>query len=135
SVQVLDKEIEKQAFAETFLSRGAVATVEDLVEYFKPALMVAAEKTVAPQPAERWLGEESRPTLLEALRKAAQPLECDARLKLLPPFELFAESESLARERMEQMQRRLTERRASDQLQHVQRATELLKQFQALRAS
>src|SRR2546423_5461313 len=48
SVQVLDKEIERAAFAETFLSRSAVATADDLLEYFRPALVAAAEKTVAP---------------------------------------------------------------------------------------
>src|SRR6185295_957532 len=52
---------------------------------------------------------------------------------LLPPFEVTVESPTVQREKIEAMQRTLAERRAAGQAQHVQRATELLKQFQAMR--
>jgi hypothetical protein len=135
TVQALDKPIERGAFAETFLSTRASVTADDLVEHFHPALKLAASRITPTASAEQWLNETTKDQLLQAIRQAADPLEFDSGLKLLPPFDVVVESDSLHRERMEQMQRKVAERRAAGQLEHVQRSADLLKQFQTLQAS
>jgi hypothetical protein len=71
--------------------------------------------------------------LIEALRDAAKPIAFSSGVELLPPFDVTVESQTLHREKLEDMQRRLAEKRAQGHAQHIQRATELLKQFQSLR--
>ncbi|HEX8522207.1 MAG TPA: hypothetical protein VF669_08115 [Tepidisphaeraceae bacterium] len=133
SASVLEKPIERRAFVETFLTAQAAVTVDDLVEHFSPALRRAAEKLTATQPAHAWLDGASRDLLLNALRGAATPIEFDSGLKLMAPFDLVVESDSFQQERLESARRQAAERRAAEQVQHVQRATEMLKQFTALR--
>ncbi len=135
TVKVLEKPIERRAFAETFLSTRPSVTADDLIEHFQPALKLAVSRITPTAIAEQWLDEISKDQLLQALRQAADPLEFDSGLKLLPPFDVVVESDSLHREHIEQMQRKVAERRAAGQLEHVQRSAELLKQFQILRTS
>ena len=135
SVELADNEIDRRVFAETFLSTRSSVTEKDLVEHFTPALRTALAHNTAQRPAEQWMLASAHEELSRAVRKAAEPLEFDAGLKLLAPFELTCESDSLKREQVEQMQRNLAEKRAAGQLQHVQHSAELLKQFQALRQS
>ena len=133
SVELAENAIDRRVFAETFLSTRPAVTDTDLVEHFTPSLRTALAHNTPSAPAEHWLLPESRAALASILRQAAQPLEFDCGLKLLGPFELTTESDSVKRAKVEQMQRDLAEKRAEGQLQHVQRSTELLKQFQALR--
>jgi hypothetical protein len=133
SVQVLDNAIERRAFAETFLSTKTTVTADDLIAHFQPALRIAASRITPTQTAQHWIDANSNDALVQALRQAADPIEFDSGLKLLPPFDLVVESDTLHRERLDHIQREATERRAAGQLQHVQHSTELLKQFQSLR--
>ena len=135
SIQALDNPIERQALVETFLSTRSSVTADDLVEHFHPTLRLAASRITPQKTAAQWIDDSTHADLLDALRKAADPLEFDAGLKLLPPLEIVLESDTLQRERIEQMQRKVAERRAAGQIEHVQRASELLKQFQQLRQS
>jgi hypothetical protein len=56
-------------------------------------------------------------------------------VELLAPFSVEVTSPSLQQERLEQMQRTVAERKAADRAGHFQRATELLKQWDALKAA
>lgn len=135
SVQVAESAIDRRVFAETFLSTRSVVTDRELIEHFAPALRIAAAASTLARPAEAWLSGESQAELKRVIRQAASAVEFDCGVKLLAPFELTAESDSLKRERIERTQRELAEKRAAGQLQHVQRAGELIKQFQALKQS
>jgi hypothetical protein len=135
SVELADSAIDRRVFAETFLSTRAVVTDREMVEHFAPALRGAVASATVAKNAEQWLKGDAQEELKHVIRGAAGPIEFDCGVKLLGPFELTAESDSLKRERVEQMQRELAEKRAAGQLQHVQRAGELIKQFAALKQS
>jgi hypothetical protein len=135
AAQVLTNSIERRAFAETFLGTRTTTTADDLIQYFAPAMRTALAQTTLARPAEQWLDAALADELIEALRQAASPREFDAGLKLLAPFELVAQSPSLERERLEQMERDASERRAEGQLAHLQRSAQLLREFQELRAA
>ena len=132
-VTALDSSVEKQMLTEAFLSDHDAVSVDDVLSHFTPALRDAASRAIAGQQAEYWLNESSRAELLEALRGAAKPVAFNCGVELTAPFELSVESPTLQREKLETMQRKLAERRAAGQVEHVQRAAELLKQFQSLR--
>ncbi|MEA2735864.1 MAG: hypothetical protein QOE14_2315 [Humisphaera sp.] len=132
-IAALDTAVERQMLSEAFLSDRDTVSADDVAAHFSPALREAASRAIAKQQAEYWLSDASRPALLETLRTAAKPVAFHCGVELLPPFELSVESPTLQREKLEAMQRKLAERRAAGQAEHVQRAAELLKQFQSLR--
>ena len=133
SVQALDEPAERAMLAETFLSDRDVLLSSDVATHFSTALREAAARRVAGSDAEHWLDESNRGAIVEVLRNAANPVAFASGVELLPPFDLTVESPTLQREQIEAMQRKLTERRAAGQAEHVQRAAELLRQFQSLR--
>ena len=132
-IVALDTGVERQMLTEAFLSDRDAVSADDVLAHFSPALRDAAARAVARQPAEHWIGNASRPELIEVLRAAAKPVAFHCGVELMPPFEVSVESPTLQREKLETMKRKLAERRAAGQVEHVQRAAEMLKQFQALR--
>jgi hypothetical protein len=132
-IAALDTPVERQMLSEAFLSDKDAISADGVLAHFAPAFGDAATRAIAKQQAEYWLNESSRPELLETLRAAAKPVAFNCGVELLPPFELSVESPTLQREKLETMQRKLAERRAAGQVEHVQRAAEMLKQFQTLR--
>jgi hypothetical protein len=133
AMQALDERAEREMLAETFLSRSEVVTIEDVVGHFSDPLRDALARLIATQPGDHWLLESSQAAVIEALRGAAKPVAFNCGIELLAPFEVSIESPTLQRQRIEEMQRKLAERRAAGQVEQVQRAAELLKQFQSLR--
>jgi hypothetical protein len=132
-IAALDTHVERQMLTEAFLSDRDAVSADDVLGHFSAALRAAAARAIAKQPAEYWLNDSSRPELIETFRAAAKPVAFNCGVELLPPFELSVESPTLQREKLETMQRKLAERRAAGQVEHVQRAAEMLKQFQTLR--
>lgn len=132
-IAALDSAVERQMLSEAFLSGRDAVSADEVLAHFSLALRDAAARAIAQQPAEHWLNDPSRAGLIEALRAAAKPVAFQCGVELMPPFELAVESPTLQREKLEAMQRKLAERRAAGQVEHVQRAAELLKQFEALR--
>jgi hypothetical protein len=53
----------------------------------------------------------------------------------MPPFAIDVESPSLQRDKLEAIQRARAEERAAEQVEHLRRAGELLRQFQSIRES
>src|SRR5688500_9754951 len=133
SALALTDRAEREMLAETFLTDKTIATADDVAAHFSPALRDAAARAIKTQPAEHWTTDPARNDLIAALREAAKPIAFACELDVLPPFDIAIESHSLQREKLEAMQRRLVEKRTEGQAQHVQRAAELLKQFQSLR--
>lgn len=133
-VTALEREVDRNMLAEAFLSNRDSVDADDVMAHFSPALRDAAGRVIETQPAEHWLsGGTSRQALLDALRAAAKPVAFNCGVELVAPFELTLASPTVEREKIESMQRKLAERRAAGQAEHVQRAAELLKQFQSLR--
>jgi hypothetical protein len=132
-LRALDEKVERQMLAEAFLSDRQSVSADDVAAHFSTPLRDALARLVAHQPAEHWIADAQKKELVEALRAAAKPVAFNCGVELLPPFEAAIESPTLQREKIEQMQRKLAERRAAGQAEHVQRAAELLRQFQSLR--
>jgi hypothetical protein len=132
-LRALDEKVERQMLAEAFLSDRQAVTADDVAAHFSTPLRDGLAPLVTRQPAEHWVADAQKKELIETVRAAAKPVAFNCGVELLPPFDLAAESPTLQRERIEQMQRKLAERRAAGQAEHVQRAAELLKQFQSLR--
>src|SRR4051812_22094188 len=133
TVHALDERAEREMLAEMFLSDRDVATIENIVDHFATPLRDALARMIATRAVETWLAEASHAQIVEALRAAAKPIAFACGVELLPPFEVTIESPTLQREQLESMQRRLAEKRSAGQVEHVQRATELLRQFTTLR--
>jgi hypothetical protein len=71
--------------------------------------------------------------MTEALQAAARPVAFGCGVELLPPFNLDLQSPTYQRQRLRSMQQTLAEQQTAGQIEHVQRAAELLKQFQQIR--
>jgi hypothetical protein len=132
SVQVRPEAAEQQMLAEVFLNNGSSLWAEAVVAHFQPALRSAIAQICGVKPAGESIGINNH-QLVEALRIAGERLAFSCGLEILPPFELDVQSPSLEQQRLETMQRTLAEQRAAGQMEHFQRATDLLKQFEAIR--
>src|SRR5204863_8166921 len=72
---------------------------------------------------------------IESLRAAAKASAFSSGLEILPPFDLSLESPTFQSQKVEEMERTLAERRVAGQVEHFERASKLLKQFQELRTA
>jgi hypothetical protein len=134
SARALASEAEQRMFAEVFLAGRKVTTARDVVEHFRSALRTAAASACKDIPADALVDGEPA-AVLQALRAAADRVAFSCGLELLPPFQLRMQSPTLEKQRVEAMQRNLAEQRAAGQLEHLQRASELLRQFESIRQS
>ncbi len=132
SVQVLSDAAEQQMLAEVFLNNGNSLWAEGVIAHFQPPLRAAVAQTCGVRPAIEIVGINNQ-QLTEAIRSAAQRVAFSCGLEILPPFDLDVQSPSLEHQRIEKMQRTLAEQRAAGQMEHFQRATDLLKQFESIR--
>ncbi|HEV8608022.1 MAG TPA: hypothetical protein VGQ99_21985 [Tepidisphaeraceae bacterium] len=132
SLKVLPEPAEQQMLAEVFLNDGNSIWAEAVIAHFQPALRAAIAQVCGVRPAVQSVGTNVH-DLTEALRTAAQRVAFSCGLELLPPFDLDVQSPSLEHQRLEAMQRSLAEQRAAGQMEHFQRATDLLKQFESIR--
>src|ERR1051325_5262753 len=132
SVRALPEQAEQQMLAEVFLTNGNSIWAEAVVAHFQPALRAAIAQACGVKPATQSVGT-GRNDIVESLRTAGARVAFSCGLEMLAPFDLDIQSPSLERQRLESMQRTLAEQRATGQLEHFQRASELLKQFEAIR--
>jgi hypothetical protein len=134
SVRVADNVADRRMFAEVFRSHESV-TSEVLSQHFQRILLAAAAGLAAQSKAAEVVGssDAQHQQWIAALREAANPVAFAAGLELLAPFQLDIESPTLQRQRLEEIARARAEARTAGQAQQLQRASELLKQFQELR--
>lgn len=135
SVQALDAPAEKKILGEVFLARSVLVRPEDVVQHFAPTLQSGAAAAVAKCNASEIAGVSSPPPLLEALKKAATKAAFNCGMEVKAPFSVEVASKTLDQARVEELHRSIAERRAAGQVEHFQRAADLLKQFNAIRAS
>ncbi|MGH7214174.1 MAG: hypothetical protein ACREIT_05370 [Tepidisphaeraceae bacterium] len=136
SARALDEPTERKMLEETF-GRGASQklTTAHVADHFRPALRATAAKTASGKTVEQWLAERAKEELITALRTRAHAVAFACGLEILPPYHLDLDSPSFQQQKLDVMQQQLAERRAAGQVQHFQRAAELLKQFHGLRES
>ncbi|HEX2973584.1 MAG TPA: hypothetical protein VHP11_14715, partial [Tepidisphaeraceae bacterium] len=134
SLRALNEAAERKMLAETFLGKTSVLTTEGVVAQFQPVLRAAAAAACQKRSAAEWVDADPK-DLIEAIRAAGNRLAFSSGLEVLPPFQVDFDSPTLERQRLETMQRSLVEQRTAGQLEHFQRAAELLKQFEAIRQS
>jgi len=135
SVRALDDATERRMLEEVFLSERPAVTTEDVAAQLAPALHSAADKAASARPAADWLADATKQSMIDALAAAGKAVAFTCGIELLPPFHLDLESPSFQQQKLQAMERQLAERRAAGQVQHFQRAAELLKQFQEIRAA
>jgi hypothetical protein len=137
SVAAVPENIERRMLAEVLLADRDTLTADDIAAHFLPALQPAAAGIVANLPVEELLTPDTRArgTLLDALKTAAKPVAFACGLELLAPFALEFQSDSFQRQKLRSMQQTLMEQQRTGEIQHLERAAELLKKFEGIRRS
>lgn len=133
SVRAVNEPAERKVLGEVFLSRKATANVDDVIAHFAPTIQTAAANAAGSKKVEEWLADDAKQSMADVLRKAADKVAFNSGLELLPPFQVDIESPSFQQQKLEQLERNLSEQRVAGQVEHFERAAGLLKQFDALR--
>lgn len=134
-VRALSAPADRQMLEEVFLSGSPVLRSEAVVEHFQPAMRAAAAGVCQARGAVDLMVNGGNSPIDFVIREAANKVAFTCGLEIVPPYEIQMMSPTLERGRIEAMQRTLAEQRAAGQLEHFQRAGELLKQFHAIRQS
>ncbi len=137
SVCAVQEDIERRMLAEVLLADRAVLTQDDIALHFMPALQSAAAEAAQQFPAPALLAPDSnaREALLAALKAAARPVAFACGLEMLAPFAFEFQSESFQRQKLRSMQQTLIEQQRTGEIEHLERAADLLKRFEAIRRS
>jgi hypothetical protein len=118
---------------EVLLDGRPALTAGHLSAHFERPLRAALTNILETRPIAETLSESGRGDIIETLKSAAHPVAFASGVEVLPPFHLDLESPSFQQQRLREMQRGMAEREQAGQVEHFQRAAELLKQFQVLR--
>lgn len=135
SVQGLSDPTERRMMEEVLLQGGQSVTGETVVAHFSPSLRGAAERIAEARPVAALLDDDGKRSIADALRAAGDSVAFACGIELLPPFHVEAESPSVQQQRLRAMQRAAAEQQAAGQIEGIQRAGDLLRQFQTLRQS
>ena len=135
SARALPDPSERRMLEEVLLGSRYSLNDADVADHFEPALGAAAAKTSQSHTAAEWTGNNLSGEMIDVLRSAGRSVAFACGVELLPPFEIDIQSPTYQRQRLRARQQALAEEEAAGQIQHVQRATELLKQFHAMRDS
>ncbi|HEX8915172.1 MAG TPA: hypothetical protein VF796_22665 [Humisphaera sp.] len=107
---------------------------EDVQRYLSATLRSAAVAAAAGKGIEAWLNDPAaRDTLAAALKTAADRAAFSCGLEVLAPAQVELESPSFEQKRLADLQRKLSEQEAAGRVEHFNRATELLRQFEGIR--
>ena len=135
SARALPDATERKMLEEVLLGSRYALTDHDLAAHFEPTLVPIAAGVCEKHTAAEWSGEDFKPQLVQALRAAADAVAFGCGVELLPPFQIELQSPTYQRQRLRTMQQSLAEQHTAGQMEHAQRAAELLKQFQSIRAA
>src|SRR5437867_4524392 len=133
SVRGLPDPTERRMLQEVLLQGRKSVADHDLADHFTKALKAAAQKVAESKAVNDLLSEDGKRPLVDALRAAAGPLAFACGVELLPPFHVEIESPTLQQHRQRSMERAMAEQTTAAQIEHLQRARELFKQFQEMR--
>jgi hypothetical protein len=133
SARALPDSTERRMLEEVLLGSRYALTDEDVAAHFELGLSAAAAKAAEKHTAAEWTGEQFKTEMIDALQLAAKPIAFGCGIELLSPFQVDLQSPTYQRQRLRTMQQTLAEQQTAGQMQHVQRAAELLRQFQSIR--
>lgn len=136
SVRAIPESAERRMLEEVLLDHRPAVTVNDISAHFAGALRAAAARVAQQHAASAWVSDVSHQReLIEALKTSAASVAFACGLEVLPPYQATVSSPSFERQRLRQMQQTLAEQQAAGQVEHFQRAADLMRQFESLRAA
>src|SRR4051812_2228348 len=135
SVRALPDPIEQRTLAEVLLGGRSSLRTDDVAAHFAPTLKAAAASTAKAKGAEVWLAPENRGELVDALKAAAAKVAFACGLEVLAPYDVELESRSYQQQKLLEVERALAQKKAAGQVEQLNRAGDLLKKFQDIRAS
>ncbi|MBC8107451.1 MAG: hypothetical protein H7Z14_12735 [Anaerolineae bacterium] len=135
SVRVAENASDRRLLGEVLLADRNTLTRENVAAHLAHQVRARVESFLHDRPAVDVLSGPARDELLSAIRSVADAAAFACGLIVLPPYQLDLQSNSVQREKIEQMQRVRAEERSADQVEHLRRAGDLLKQFQSVRES
>jgi hypothetical protein len=135
SARALPDPTERKMLEEVLLGSRYALTDDDLAAHFERTLNPVAATVGEKHTAAEWSGEEFKPELIQAVRSVADRVAFGCGVELLPPFQVELQCPSYQRQRLRSMQQTLAEQHTAGQMEHAQRAAELLKQFQSIRTA
>ncbi|HWE04673.1 MAG TPA: hypothetical protein VG326_19865 [Tepidisphaeraceae bacterium] len=134
-VRAVPDRAERRMLEELLLDGRPAVFAEDVARHFMPALRGAATRIAQAHDARQWVEiDQPRLELIDALKAAALPVAFACGVEMLPPYSADFQSPTFERERVRALQQAQAEKQAAGQVENLHRASELLKQFQALRA-
>jgi hypothetical protein len=133
SVAALPDPTEQKMLREVLLEWRQSVTDETIVAHFTPALRAAADRIAESRTVAVMLDDEGKRALADALKTAGNPVAFACGVEMVPPLLVEAESPTLRQQRLHAVQRSLAEQQAAGHMEHLQRAGDLLKQFQSIR--
>jgi hypothetical protein len=133
SVTALSEPSERRMLEEVFLHRGRAVTAEAVIAHFLPGLRAAAGQIASKHSAAEWVDGDLKQAMIEPLEKAAKDIAFTAGVDIRAPYDVAFESPTYKSQKIEEMERTLAERRVAGQVEHFERASRLLKQFEELR--
>jgi hypothetical protein len=134
-VSAVDSRADRQMLIDALLTERDAATSQDVAEYLGPSLRDTAQRSCAKQTVEEILADAGQRALSDALLTAAKAQAFVSGLEIAAPMSVTLDSPSLRRQQAEEAARQAAARRAQAQLESLQRAGGLLKEFVALRQS
>ena len=137
SVRAVQDSVERRMLAEVLLAERPVLAADDVAAHFLQTLQPAAADVAQQFPVEDFLAAkgQARSALLDKLKSAATSVAFACGLEVLAPFSLEFASGSFQKQRLRSMQQSLIEQQRAGEIQHLERAAELLKRFEAIRRS
>jgi hypothetical protein len=135
SARIADNPTDRRMFVEVFLNAAESVTFQAVAAQFNDAVRAEMKKLAGSASAVDATAGSLNADWVAALIKAAKPVAFASGLEILPPFELTVESPSLQRQKLNDVARAQAQQRAAGQLEQMQHAGEVLRQFQALRQS
>src|SRR5205085_10236474 len=125
SIRAIDRPAELQLLEESLMDGAAAVTLRMVQAHFEQRLRAAAADAVRAAAAEELLADVGRNHLSEILLAAARRIAFASGLEVLPPCQIELDSPSLARQRIEQMQRQAEQQRQAGRLEQFQRTSEM----------
>ncbi|CAN5607013.1 hypothetical protein BH09PLA1_BH09PLA1_15730 [soil metagenome] len=135
SVRIAENQSDRRLLGEVLLADRNALHREDVSGYLANQIRARIESFVGNQNGDDLLSGAARGELLKEACAAADAAAFACGLIVLPPYQLDVQSDSVQRGKIEQMQRARAEARSADQVEHLRRAGELLRQFQSVRES
>ncbi|HEX4124318.1 MAG TPA: hypothetical protein VHY37_06285 [Tepidisphaeraceae bacterium] len=135
SIRVGPAPADKVMVGEVLLANRTSITTRQVAEYFAAALASSAASAAAEHDIAWWLGKDGPSAMLDALRKAGHAVAFRSGLELLEPMSADLASPDFHRQQFLSRQAKIAEQRAAEQIGHLHRSAELLREFHVLRES